>query len=344
MDFTGLGRFTAYEINRPLTDQEKADRLDRKRAASAAVRDELSAIRINSTYMELVDRWYAPKGWSVVFSIMLGLPCLATIIAFPLLLIERYQDWQAWAIILFIVGSALALFWVAWYGFSLEAFRQTHYPIRLNRKTRKVHAFRSDGSIIEADWDKLYFCVGESTIPAYGKTYDVRAHVMGKDRKTVVDTFTLAYCYMGKKDKVSALWEYVRRYMEEPDGAEKNWRYSDICMPVDKRHEGFWFGVIRVFGQGAEMPVLQLLLSPMYSVVVLGRWIAMYTSKIPKWPSEIEAHYVIEPDDPYRRDWHDNVKFNFQEGVWPVICFAVGLAVVAWGLYSLTRALISSLG
>ncbi len=52
---------------------------------------------------------------------------------------------------------------------------------------------------------------------------------------------------------------------------------------------------------------------------------------------------MIEPDDPYRRDWRDNVKFSFQDGVWPVICFVVGLGVVAWGLSSLIPALLSAM-
>lgn len=341
MDFAGQGRFTAYKIDRPLTDQEKTDRLDRKRKLHTAARDELSVIKVNSTYMELVDRWYAPKGWSVVFAAGLAIPILLMAIGVPLIAVER-NEFAMWMAALFTLVLCLPLLWLFWYGFRLEAFRQTHYPIRLNHKTRKVHAYRPDGSIIEADWDKLYFCVGESIIPAYGKTYDVRAHVMAKDRKTVVDTFTLAYPYMSRRDDVFNLWEYIRRYMEEPDGAERSWRYSDICMPLDGRREGFWFGIVRVFAQGAQSPAIQLLTSPVWSVVTLGRWIAMYTSKVPKWPAEIEAQYVIEPDDPYRRDWRNNVKFTFQEGVWPVLCFVAGLGAVAWGLSSLIPALIEA--
>lgn len=342
MDFTGQGRFTAYKIDRPLTDQEKADRLDRKRKMNTQVRDELSVIKINSTYMELVDRWYAPKGWSVIFALMLAGPCVMMVVLFsPLILFENegYKDLFVWLMVVLCWGVGLPMIWLVWYGIHLEAFRQTHYPIRLNRKTRKVHAYRPDGSIIEADWDKLYFCVGESVIPAYGKTYDVRAHVMGKDRKTVVDTFTLAYCHFGEKVSVPGIWEYVRRYMEEPDGAENNWRYSDICMPIDSRREGLWFGIVRPFASLGAWPGRQLLLSPVWAVGIVGRWIAMYTSRVPRWPAEIEEQYVIEPGDPYRRDWRDNVKFNFQEGVWPVICFVVGLGVVIWGLSKLIPAL-----
>lgn len=338
MDFTGLGRFNAYKVNRPLTEQERADKLSRKRKLDVPVRDEMSVIKVNSTYIELVDRWYAPKGWSVVFAIGLSIPMWMLVIGFPVLAIEK-GELAAWLVAAFVVSLCLPVLWVCWYGFRLEAFRQTHYPIRLNRKTRKVHAYRPDGSILEADWDELYFCVGEGEIPAYGKTYDVRAHVMSKDRKTVVDTFTLIYCYLSDKAGVPGAWEYFRRYMEEPDGVEQSWRYSDVCLPVDGRREGLLFGILRPFAGLGAWPIRQLFVSPAWSVGIIGRWIAMYTSKVPKWPAEIEAQYVIEPGDPYARDWRNNIKFNFIEGAWPVICFVVGLVVVAWGIMELAAAL-----
>ena len=62
MDFLGIGLNSAYKVNRPLNDQERADRLSRSRRISASVRDELSVIKINSTYLELIDRWYVGKG------------------------------------------------------------------------------------------------------------------------------------------------------------------------------------------------------------------------------------------------------------------------------------------
>ncbi|MCD7099541.1 hypothetical protein [Stenotrophomonas sp. MMGLT7] len=52
---------------------------------------------------------------------------------------------------------------------------------------------------------------------------------------------------------------------------------------------------------------------------------------------------MVDPNDRYRRDRRDNVKFNFQEGIWPVICFVVGLGVVGWGLSKLISALMSGI-
>lgn len=64
MDFTGLGCFAAYKISRPLTEQECVDRPDRKHRLHVPARDELAVIRVNSTYIGLVDRWYTSKASS----------------------------------------------------------------------------------------------------------------------------------------------------------------------------------------------------------------------------------------------------------------------------------------
>ncbi len=91
MDFNGQGRFTAYKVDRPLTEQERTDRLDRTRKLHTQVREELSFLKINSTYMELVDRWYAPKGWLAIFAIMMVLPFAYPAIASLLIAAERTE-------------------------------------------------------------------------------------------------------------------------------------------------------------------------------------------------------------------------------------------------------------
>lgn len=333
MDFLGIGLNSAYKVNRPLNDQERADRLSRSRRISASVRDELSVIKINSTYLELIDRWYVGKGWATFFSIML-LPVSVSMMVMLLPGIwEEREHFMAWVAVIFMTSSGIALTWIGWRNLRVDVLRKSHYPIRLNRKTGKVHAWRPDGTILEANWKRLYFCVGESIVPAFGTTYDVRAHVLDKDRMTVLDTFTLAYCYIGMKSDVPAVWEYIRRYMEEPDGPEQNWRYSDVCLPVVGRKESFLFGVIYVFAQAGSWPVLQVILSPLWSAIAVCRWIAMVTCTVPVWPAEIEAQYVIEPDDPFQRDWRDNIKYNFVEKAWPIICFFIGLAVLVGGAW-----------
>lgn len=338
MDYTGLGRFIRYKLNRPLTDEERAGRLKPDKPASAEPQDWLSVIKINSTYMELVDRWYPVKGWWTWMGAMIAIPCLWAVVAFVLLALER-NELGGWIFVALFGPIAGAFAWIALSMAHTEAFRLTHYPIRLNRKTRQVYAFRPDGTVIQASWDDLFLCSVVNELTMWQSSDDVRAHVLAEDGETVTDTFTLAYPYLGGKEALMMLWEYIRRYMEESDGVERNYKLTKTCMPVDGRREGLVHGLVRTFApypktfaRYANWPALQLLGSPLWAVTVVGRWLAMSTSKVPVWPAEVDAACQVDFDDPYQKDWRQNGKYDFYELVWPVICFVVGLVVLVTGI------------
>jgi len=184
-----------------------------------------------------------------------------------------------------------------------------------------------------------FFCAQKNDLPLFTDSIDVRAHVLADDGETVLDTFTLAYPFLGDHAGLMRLWEYIRRYMEEPDGVKKNYDLTEICMPVDGRREGLAFGLIRTFAPYAKWPLMQLLGSPLWALTTLGRWLAMYTSKVPMWPENVEAACKVEPDDPYQKDWRNNGKYDFYELWWPVICFVIGLAVLVAGIWWLLSSL-----
>ena len=65
--------------------------------------------------------------------------------------------------------------------------------------------------------------------------------------------------------------------------------------PIADERESFLFGWHRTMSAS-------YMLLPIYVFIYPGRWIAMHTSKIPKWPEEIERVCQVEPGDPYIRD------------------------------------------
>ncbi|MDH5822333.1 hypothetical protein QFW77_04920 [Luteimonas sp. RD2P54] len=338
MDFTGLGRFTAYKLNRPLTAQERSGKLELDKPASAEPLDWLSVIKINSSYLELVDRWYSIRGFSAWMGLLLGGAPTAAAVAFFLSAFGEDDAAMLLSVIaIAIIFAILAVF--GWYGFFLDCFRKTHYPIRLNRRTRQVYAFRPDGTVLQAPWDRLFLCAVKNELTMWQTSEDVRAHVLAEDGKTILDTFTLAYPTLGDRAGLMRLWEYIRRYMEEPDGVEKNYRLTETCMPVDGRREGLVFGLVRTFAPYVKWPIMQLLASPLWALTVVGRWLAMSTSKVPVWPAEVEAACQVDPGDPYQKDWRQNGKYGFYELGWPAICFVVGLAVVVASIVWLLSAL-----
>src|SRR3546814_785974 len=213
MNYTGLGRFNRYKTDRPLMDQEREDRLDRGKRSGFEPQDALTTIRVNSTYLEMVDRWYAQKGIAVWLG-LLGVIPIAIWIGAMVVGIYHRGEVGGWIFLIFMLLLTVPLLLGFLYGFRLEAFRWTHYPIRLNRKTRQVHLFRQDGTVLTTPWDELFLCIGSSKPPLAGEEIDVRAHVLDVDGETVRQTFTAGFVFLGGTTATMQLWEFMRRYME----------------------------------------------------------------------------------------------------------------------------------
>jgi hypothetical protein len=206
------------------------------------------------------------------------------------------MKWEMSLTLIFICLIATPIFWGVYWLLRKEIFRYTHYPMRFNRKTRKVHVFRLDGTIMTEDWDKLYFTLGEGQ----PRTYEVRGHRLAEDGITVLETFALAFHSTLYSPMLCSQWEFIRRYME--DGPEKLVGQVEHVMDIADKRETFWNGFHRHMAEYASIPPLAWLLSPLLFLGSITRWVAMQTSKIPVWPAEIEAESQIEPGDPYIRD------------------------------------------
>ncbi|EIL96829.1 hypothetical protein UU5_06123 [Rhodanobacter sp. 115] len=172
-----------------------------------------------------------------------------------------------------------------------EFFTYTHYPIRYNRKTRKVYVFRHNGpgGVLEVPWEEGYFHRGHGMSDK--SLLDVRCHVMDGD--TVKDTFATGHSY-GIEAPVNELWEFIRRYMDEgPKGVKPPF----VSMTASPTWHNCWrMSFIRI---GAASTVAQLILLPIEGPLVVLRWLVFKTCKQPVWPLEVEAECRIAENDPY---------------------------------------------
>lgn len=347
LDYAGVNTTSLrFAVNRPLADDERRAQLDVSRSAGIQARSGLSVIRFNSAFMEVVDRWYPVKGFNVWLSLLGALvfiPTSAYLLIHVIIMGEPFKEderWILWCFWAFIVPvSVFILAGIVWL-FRSECFRWTHYPIRLDRVNRKVHFFRQDGTVASGDWDRLFFFVGESTTPPIGRTNDIRVHFLSDDGKTVLQTYSLGYEYMGGLQDLLGLWEFLRLYMEgEDDVIERLCKEIPFCMPIHDRKEGFVFGVVRTFANFIHWPWLHLLASLPFSFISLGRWLAMTTSRVPQWPSEVEATCVIDKADRFQLDWRNNAPLGFLDRTWPLICTMVGIASGIYIVYLIERSL-----
>ena len=304
MDFRGLAK--PYPFNRALTGAERERRLLQKQRLEVEPAYQLSVIRMNSTFIELVDKYFAWKGF--LTTVALGFFCM---IGGVLLAMALYSlttpgrmetDWP-WLLLMF--GMASPVFFLFFWVFKQDNFRFTHYPIRLNRKTRMVHVFRINGTVLSVPWDEVFFCI--AALPQ--RNWEIQGHVLDKDGVTVKETFAFMLHGTGDADRdlLVHYWEFVRRYMEDgPNSVAKHVKY---CLPIVDKKESFAFALQRAhFEVGALSILIQIPFLLMYLAIYPGRWLAMRTCKIPVWPDEIERVCPIDANDPFRRDASANEK------------------------------------
>ena len=309
MEFSGLIR--GYRVDRVLSEQEKMHHLKQGQRLNLEPHYQLSVIKLNSHYLECVDKWFGWKGVLtavmsiVIFIFSVGfLGISAVTLTSPPDLRPANESWMICAVIAAMIFPVIA---TAIWMLKKESFSYTHSPLHFHRVSRMVHVFRTNGTVLSVPWDKIFFTLGHLR---QWNEWEVRGHVLGPDNLTVRETFSLSYVgslatadtvpnvQYSSQDFVRAHWEFIRRYMEECPQAVSS--QIQFCIPVDGRYESFGVGMERVFANFAGAPFLiYWMMFPFCLVVSIFRWFAMRTSKIPQWPQEIEDSCKVETDDPY---------------------------------------------
>jgi hypothetical protein len=306
--------FTTIKKQRPLTEQDRKSHFpikDRSGEPHASGR----AIRMNSTYLELVDGIYANRGMmSAVGIFAIGTILYAVIGVLYIVIFHSYlnPDWdrQDETEMLLSVGFvfAVSFFFVAGLvAFNRtigEWFRYTHYPMRFNRENRMVYVFRGDDTVLEASWDDVYFTLRVNS-QAFGvRTLNICGLVL-KDPKTVEEMFVFGYASSNRNDCLRH-WEFIRRYMEEGPQAVIDAPGLQYCLPIADKRETLYQGWIALVSRDAWNPVLKWLMLPFHVLFFIGRLVCRVTSKVPLWPADVEAACTIAPGDAYVRDSSTN--------------------------------------
>ena len=296
MNFHGI--IYKFPVNCPLSDWEARRKVYQDKPESVTPWGCLSVVKMNSTYLETVDKFFEYKG-------VISAVCL-TLIAMPIIsaglfifgTIDRWpgstpEDQRADLYFLaFVLAIAVPLAIFLGNTLRRELFRYTHYPIRFNRKNRMVYVTRLDGTVMAESWDRLVFTRSQC---GDEELQEIRGHRMAEDGETVLETFGLP----GSADKpyIFAFWEFARRYMEH--GPAEIMDKVALVADMDGRREDPFHSFLRVKSTMESVWVIAL---PMILWFTLGRIIAMYTSRMPRWREEVEAECQIDPNDPYLID------------------------------------------
>ncbi|NMP26618.1 hypothetical protein GW590_07055 [Rahnella sp. SAP-1] len=314
MDYYGM--FPKFKYNRQLNADEKKHKLnqsDRTDIASSSITSDSKIISMGSNYLELVDKYYSPKGFA-------GLVCfpavVVSILVFIAVLYSVIFDY-GWSNVIFALPYLLLLipclgtFFFMIKLLKTEWFAWTHYPIRFDRRNRMVHFIRLDGTARSVPWDKVYFTSGLSHRKGFNKSYYISGHIMANDSDIIIDTFCLPVTSPDRK-ALECHWEFVRRYME--DGPESVVHAVKDCLPIDGKREGYHFGLIYVISAFNGMPIFLFpFIFTLSFILSIPRYIAMVTSKIPVWPESIEEQCAILENDPYAVDASINSKHPWRD-------------------------------
>jgi hypothetical protein len=292
-----------FMVDRPLNDDERVHHFDVRKPASRQVHYDLSLIKLNSTFVECVDRWYSMRGFLAmagsVFSALLFF-----VVGYCLLAAFQSGFWGYLVpVVLALVGLYFPLQSVL-----ADAFTYTHYPIRFNRRNRQVYAFRRDGTVLKAGWDDFYWTIYRATHVGGGDV-NVMGHLLDADGVTVKESIALSMVGVAPNEegleRMRTFFEFFRCYMQDGPGPvlEALKPTPLIMLPgIDKCRESWFFGWEYLTGSAKGFPVFQLLLQVFFLPISLFRWIVMRTSKIPQWPQWVEDECRIDPDDPWVRD------------------------------------------
>lgn len=317
MDYYGL--YPKFKLNRTLNEDEKKYQLKQNETIDLngeRVVPDASVISINSSYLELVDKYYSSKGLAGLLSAFGFGACMFMLISIIVITIPD-EGWISWDdfgfIFIFVLITVPMGLWML-YLLKTEWFAWTHYPVRFDRKNRLVHVHRTDGSTYSISWDNVFFTSGLGHRKDFNKDYYISGHVLADDNDTVIDTFCLPATH-SNREQLNRHWEFVRRFME--DGPKAVIDVVDFCLPIEKRRESYTFGLLYLLSQFNGAPIFLLpLFFALSFIFSIPRYIAIVTSKRPIWPENIEALCVITANDPYcitaannsKRPWRDIFK------------------------------------
>ena len=302
-----------FPQNRPITQRDKELQLLQGQRLNVTPHYRRCVIKMNSTFLEFVDKWFEWRGASTamaLFMITIGVAMimLSFITSDDVIRGGHFYE-DSGIIILLLGGLALLSCMAIKLGRDLlrrETFTYTHYPIRFNRKTRMVHVFRADGSVLSVKWDDVFF-----TLWPKEQKWQILGCVVNPSKTIALETFLLGYCgYMTHDDNihsngmfspgncVRSHWEFIRRYMET--GPQSISEHVQFCLPIADQKERAVSGLhqlLRNFSNGTI--VMVAVMSPFCAILALFRAYAIKTGDIPQWPKDVEAVNVIEQNDPY---------------------------------------------
>lgn len=332
--------------------------LEKDKTYDVPLHPQQTVVQFNSTYLETTGRNERRRGDAVGWGLIIGFVGLSMTSLYGFLLADLINNFDIFilSIVVFFVVIIPIFFGLLVNVLSTELFTTWHYPIRFNRKTRKVYVRQYNRKVEVYNWDDLTFFI------AYiNEDRDIRAVTFDKDGETVTGMFALAFQNNVFDKSLISYFEFIRRYMEGDDQQLKEVKEAiRYIYPIHKKRETplmsfkrLILNVVHYSHENMEYPErtfrfypVTLVILPLLTLRYVGRVISMLTSYRHRFSKAIEVECQIDPNDPYDLNKHlpeGNLEQSNQP-IWKTVVYSLGIIIATIAMIFVGAFIIDMMG
>lgn len=283
-----------------------------------------SFVKMNSNFIELINKDYIWKGKLLIFLLTLG---FGSLFLFLFLFKLVFIDYGEFDIVIYfgafiVCGGFFYIFLTMFFPFFKYDFLKNIYtPIVVNRKNNKLFYLGGDNKLIELNLDEIYFDVfktqGIAGLPIYElHGYKIENDIIVEDIQIGAPSFF--------KDNIEGLLGFIKTYVEqgpqplyflhgvnepEIDGLKK----LTYCYDIYDKRESFKQSWETVYVNHFQTPLLSIFFAIPELIRFIGRRLTLIFSEKSVWSEELKQRNTIDEDELYIVTAKDNLNFRFMK-------------------------------
>ncbi|QBI03252.1 DUF6708 domain-containing protein [Pseudoduganella albidiflava] len=301
-------RIFSAKIGAPVPDWDLEHRLSTIDWVGPDCQDGATTYRINSTFIEATEQCHMVRHWyagGIIIAFVMMLAAAFTFCAMVVVSINRgFPLADRVGLLLPLTLVVGLLYCLSRYG-KEEFFARTRYPIRFNRKSKRLYALireeggrsraLSEDKVEEIEWDeRSIFCIHREYDGVYH--YWIRYYKLdefGNVQKAVA--IGRDWDGVDGLQELLSQWNYWCWFMNRgPEGLP----CPGIFLP--EKENVFEAFLCCMYGMAFRLrPALRVVGFPMFATLACFRIISMWTCSPPRWPSDVLDSCLVQAGDPF---------------------------------------------
>lgn len=314
----GTLQYPVYKNARQLTAQEQQNILAKKIAYKSSIFHGFHFIKMNSTYMECVNNSFFLKGnsyFNLLGVLFVAVPVILIVwlIFFYITVIRDAESLLGFIVVFSPMHILFSfIFYVFYKGYQnfkkYEKLGYNYYPIRFNRKNRKVYVYDVSGQIFSGDWEKIDFILNHRLGGYEGTFWEIKG-VIKDNNDLIIYTFAFALS-KHKKQETLEIWQFIKEYMN--NGPEKLYfnkhtvgmsprlvpEKLSYCLNIESQPESLETSQ-EIVALDYQSEIRSFYSRAMIKILGTTRNKFIRADKQPKWSQQVENECQVDATDPY---------------------------------------------